>query len=393
MKLLNYSSVVFFSIASIAMAQSTVTLKTDTSSADLAAFRKKVEAANPGMTVVSVEGDRTAVLAPVQNPKIAIFVKNQTRVPGMDDMVDGIRDRIGAEMAGSGMVVLDQSDIISAFRRYKITTDEERSGLIDGLFTGGTVTRVSQMLGADFIMNASVISANKASMKVGGKSITTFAVRMTSKVLDASTGASVYGKAWTRKMPVTAEFASGTDDIFMYNDLLDVWASETGAELSVKAVDWNASKVVAVPITVSVSTTIDSLIDGLESGVRAPNDLLDSMRRLVGGATIEVDGVTIGSAPGTFQVAPGLHQLRISRQWMKDWNQVVNFQNGGSFKVALELSDAGLARYQTLEKFRASVALDYATALSQKNIKINFDTAAWRDVSVGGSNLDVNISE
>ncbi|HPC49659.1 MAG TPA: hypothetical protein PL016_05965, partial [Kiritimatiellia bacterium] len=68
-------------------------------SAELQAFKARVKAANPGMEVVSVEADvvKRAVLAPQpqpQNPKIAIFVKNQTRVPGMDDAVDGVRDRI-----------------------------------------------------------------------------------------------------------------------------------------------------------------------------------------------------------------------------------------------------------------------------------------------------------
>lgn len=116
-------------------------------SAELQAFKAKVQAANPGMDVVSVEADagvKRAVLAPrpqPQNPKIAIFVKNQTRVPGMDDEVDGVRDRISAELAGAGLIVLDKAEIADGFNRFKVTTAEERAGLIEGIFTGGSTVR------------------------------------------------------------------------------------------------------------------------------------------------------------------------------------------------------------------------------------------------------------
>jgi hypothetical protein len=68
---------------------------------------------------------------------------------------------------------------------------------------------------------------------------------------------------------------------------------------------------------------------------------------------------------------------------MKDWQQTVSIQEGTTFRVALELSEAGLKRYQSLERFRALAAVTYAEALAQKGVKVNFDTAAWRDVSIG----------
>jgi len=88
-----------------------------------------------------------------------------------------------------------------------------------------------------------------------------------------------------------------------------------------------------------------------------------------------------------------MHQLRISRQWMKDWQQTVNIQNGTSFKVALELSDSGLQRFQSLERLRAQIAKDYAEAMAIKGIKVNFDTAAWRDVAVGNKGNEINLDK
>ena len=57
--------------------------------------------------------------------------------------------------------------------------------------------------------------------------------------------------------------------------------------------------------------------------------------------TVELDGIAIGSAPGTFQAFPGLHKLRLSREGFKDWERTVNIYAGQKLRVALQMSDAG----------------------------------------------------
>ena len=364
-------------------------------SAELQAFKARVKAANLGMEVVSVEADvvKRAVLAPQpqpQNPKIAIFVKNQTRVPGMDDAVDGVRDRISAELAGAGLIVLDKAEIADGFNRFKITTAEERAGLVNGIFTGGSTVRVAQMLGCEYVMLVSIIGASHTARMAGDKAVTVYTLRMTTKVNEAANGSSVYGSNWTNKLPVPGQYTDGGDAMNYYEDLFDQWSTATGEEIAGKVATWRrAAPVDTALVEFSVSSTVDELIQGLESGVRAPNELLDEMRRLVGGVTVELDGATVGSSPGTFKATPGLHQLRVSRQWMRPWQQTVNIQQGATFRVALELSDAGLQRYRSLEGFRAAVAIGYAEAVMRKGVKINFDTAAWRDVGNKGSEINL----
>lgn len=364
-------------------------------SAELQAFKAKVQAANPGLDVVAVEADmvKRAVLAPrpqPANPKIAIFVKNQTRVPGMDDQVDGVRDRIAAELAGAGLIVMDKAEIADGFNRFKVTTAEERAGLVEGVFTGGSTLRVAQMLGADYVMLVSIIGAGHTSRAAGDKPVTIFTVRMSTKVNEAVQGTSVYGANWTSKLPVPGQYTAGADELNYYNDLFDQWASATGEEVATKAAAWRrVEPAAATLVEFSVSTTVDELIQGLESGVRASNELLDEMRRLVGGVTVEIDGATVGSTPGTFKATPGLHQMRVTRQWMRPWQQTVNIQPGATFRVALELSDEGLNRYRSLEGFRSAVAIGYAEAAMRKGVKINFDTSAWRDVGNRGGEINV----
>ena len=105
---------------------------------------------------------------------------------------------------------------------------------------------------------------------------------------------------------------------------------------------------------------------------------------MVGGAAIEIDGAVIGSAPGSFRIAPGLHQLKVSREWMKPYFATVNIQNGSSFEIALEMSKAGIEKWGTVEALRADIAKRYADAARERGVRVNIDTSGWRDVGNSG---------
>ena len=357
-------------------------------SADLQAFKARVAAANPGLDVVRVEADvvRRAVLAPPppppppKAPVMAIFVKNHTKTAGMDDQVDGIRDRLAAEVSGMDFIVMDSAEIGAAFNRYKITTAEERAGLIAGLFTGGSVTRVAQMLGADYILTASIIGASQMNRFAGDRAVTIYTLRMATKVLDATTGGSVYGKNWSNKQPVPQ--GNGDDPMGHYDDLIDMWVQEIGEEMAAARPRWRApiaNTAALVPFT--VTTTIDATIAPLSATVDASKPVQEELRIVAGGITVEVDGAAVGSSGGTFYARPGLHQLRVSRQWMTPWVGTVNISSGAVFNVALELSDEGFRHYRNKEALRAEVALAYAEAAFRRGCRINFDSSAWQNVT------------
>ena len=357
-------------------------------SADLQAFKARVAAANPGLDVVSVEADvvRRAVLAPppppppARTPVMAIFVKNHTKTAGMDDQIDGIRDRLAAEVSGLDFTVMDSAEIGAAFNRYKITTAEERAGLVAGLFSGGSVTRVAQMLGADYILTASIIGASQMNRVAGDRAVTIYTLRMATKVLDAATGGSVYGKNWSNKRPVPQ--GNGDDAMGHYDDLIDMWVQDTGAELAEARPRWRAPVAAQGALaSFTVTTTIDATIAPLAATVDASKPVQEELRVVAGGITVEVDGAAVGSSGGTFRARPGLHQLRVSRQWMTPWTGTVNISDGAVFNVALELSEEGFRHYKNKEALRAEVALAYAEAAFRRGCRINFDSAAWKNVT------------
>ena len=356
-------------------------------SADLQAFKARVAAANPGLDVVKVEADvvRRAVLAPpppppAKTPVMAIFVKNHTKTAGMDDQIDGIRDRLAAEVSGMDFVVMDSAEIGAAFNRYKITTAEERAGLIAGLFTGGSVTRVAQMLNADYILTASIIGASQMNRVAGDRAVTIYTLRMATKVLDATTGGSVYGKNWSNKRPVPQ--GNGDDPMGHYDDLIDMWVQEISEELVAARPRWRAPVADSGEmVSFTVRTTLDDIFAPLATTVDASKPVQDELRVVAGGISVAIDGAVVGSSGGTFRARPGLHQMTVSRQWMVPWTQTVNISEGAVFNVALELSAAGFEHYKNKETLRAEVALAYAEAAFRRGCRINFDSSAWKNVT------------
>ena len=257
-------------------------------SADLQAFKAKVAAANPGMDIVKVEADvvrRAVLVAPPPPPKttpvMAIFVKNNTKTRGMDDEVDGIRDRLAAEVSGHDFAVMDSAEIGAAFNRYKITTAEERAGQVAGLFTGGSVTRIAQMLGADYILTASINGASAVGRKVGDDDhsgdgqVTVYTLRVSTKVMDATSGASVWGVNWKNKRPTSA----GGDAMAHYNDLVDMWVEEVGENMDEVRGKWRPPTAYDGALaSFTVSTTLDDVFTPLAATVDASKPLKEEIR-------------------------------------------------------------------------------------------------------------------
>ncbi|MBO6167515.1 MAG: PEGA domain-containing protein [Kiritimatiellae bacterium] len=318
--------------------------------------------------------------ASMEPAKVAVFVQNRTRVPGMDDEVDGVRDRLAGALAEiESFEIMDSAQVADTFRRYKVTVDEEKTGLIPGIFTGGSVPRVAQMLGCDYIVAATIVDARGMKRKAAGRPMTNYTLRMTLKVMD-STGASV-GSAPVPALTFPVLDGDDGDAMGYYQILFDRWVAQVTPILAKKAPTWRRREAPAALAAFTVTTTIDSVVGELESQTRGVNgELLQELRKVVGGATIELDGAVIGSAPGQFQASPGLHQLKVSRDWMKPYTATVNIYNGMKLNIALEMNDEGIRKWGSMEQLRANVAQQYAEAAWRRGIKVNLDTQNWHDV-------------
>ena len=316
--------------------------------------------------------------------KIAVFVQNRTRVPGMDDEVDGVRDRLATALAEiEGFAVLDSAQVADTFRRYKVTADEEKTGLVPGIFTGGSVPRVAQMLGCDYIAAATIVDARAMARNIGGQPAKNYMLRMTLKIMDA-TGASVDSVLLPAiQMPILG--ADGDDPMGYYQMLFDKWVAQVTPVVAQKSSRWRKPAEGQGLVAFTVSTTIDRVIAALESQTKGVSgEQLQELRKVVGGATVELDGAILGSAPSQFAATPGLHQIKVSRAWMEPFTGTINVQPGAVFEIALEMSAEGIEKWGSVEALRANVAQGYAEAAMTRGIKVNHDSSNWRDVTYGG---------
>lgn len=316
--------------------------------------------------------------------KVAVFVQNRTREKTLDDEVDGIRDRFIAALAAvDGLRLVDSAQVADTFRRYKVNTDEEKKELVSGIFAGGSVPNIARMLGCDYIIAASVVGASSVRRRMGDHQNTVFTLRMATKIMDAS-GANVASVPnWTGTFPVLDE--TGDDPINYYNILIDRWVGESVNQVAAGALKWRKPTAAAsAMVAFKVTTSIDKVVTELESQTKGTKgELLAELRKVVGGATVELDGAVLGTCPGEFRAAPGLHQIKVTRQWMQTYTATVNVTEGLQLDIALEMSDAGLAKWGRAEALRADVAKRYGEAALERGVKVNIDTSNWRDGVLG----------
>ncbi len=128
-----------------------------------------------------------------------------------------------------------------------------------------------------------------------------------------------------------------------------------------------------LPVLVAEADTVDFTIECLLTGIKdqpitVPNVQLrsDSRVTLADGnlevqpldVTLELDGVAIGSAPGSFQARPGLHKLRLSREGFKVWERTINVHSGDELRVAMQMSDADYPRWKDNLSFLQGLEVD-----------------------------------
>jgi hypothetical protein len=106
-------------------------------------------------------------------------------------------------------------------------------------------------------------------------------------------------------------------------------------------------------VTFTLTTELaDVYIPDVRIGAENTISISDSKYKVSAlAATVEIDGIAVGTAPGQIQAKAGLHKLRVVREGFKPWERTVNLSNGQKLNVALEMTDAGYARWQDATRF------------------------------------------
>lgn len=320
---------------------------------------------------------------PAAPRKTAIFVKN-TAGDALNDKVAFLEDQVASRVGGKDFAVISRDDVISAIKVYP--TDQpapaDRNALgskLDRLLSdNSSTTRLAQNLGADFVLLVSIGSLGKTTnhLKLDGLGVETINVihnlRGTYKVIEAVTGAALGGgpvKA-TKTIRNTAGAQTGSDDVV--NELLEDAATQVAEGFLAKAATFKAT---TAPDKVEISIACSPKdVEGHE--VSLPDLRLNENNEVTKGekmltaqvsATIEIDGLALGTTPARIKIAPGLHKLRLTRPGFTDVEQTINGVNGLTLNLTMQMSPEGFQRWKQVRDFLDH--LDLSRKLTDAQVK------------------------
>ncbi len=275
-------------------------------------------------------------------PRAALFVQNRAGA-NLEGQLDTFNDLVSTRLTDAGFEVIRSQDVMDRFAESRDAQSQQvlrqavevlqtvkSEGTADEPTQAASALRLAQMMNADYLVFASLVSMgeNKTSVQAYGQSQqqTVTTLRLALRVLEGGDGAQLYGDviAVSEKIAQTANIQVQAGD--QVNSLLDRGAVELAGRVQGSMAKIEAAKPAPTALAnVTVSTTAE-------------------------GATVEVDGVAVGSAPGAFQLRPGVHRMRVVKEGYATWEKSVNVVDGQTFNVAMEMSAEGLARKGELEE-------------------------------------------
>ena len=336
-------------------------------------------------------------LVAAENPsndvlRAAIFVQNRA---GKDtaDKVGVLNDMISTRLTARGFSIIDQNEVAFRFQETKtehkteaandlssalktalleLIQKKETKTTVESTITDASALRIAQMLGADYLVFATINSVGSERKEFKGYGIENTVIvqtlRVALKVSDGGQGGSLYGDMVTvsETTPENEFLKIRSDDTL--NKLLDNAAVQVANNIESKTESIRQAKPVALA---GAEITINSNIEG---------------------SSIALDGAVIGVLPNKFTVPAGLHQMSVTKEFCKPWERTVNLFNGQTLSVTLELSDEGIKRYKDIEKFKLQIAREQQQQeLDKKQTEAAIDIA--REQSTAGAYATEKIAE
>ena len=357
----------------------------------------------------------TGFAQPAKTPprKTAIFVENRAGA-ALNEKIAVLEDLITSRVTEKGFAIISREAAVNSLNSYtasEINSSAEKKTLVtvgadpnersattkaavtetarvasiaspnqlDQIFSKSTsALRLAQNLGADLLLVASITSlgSEKRTFEDGAfKTVNQIhTLRLSYKILDAVDAGSL--TADTVKVVKTVRFTenASSENSDLINEMLDEASALVAKSLDRKPLISAApEKTGLVEITVScgMSDLAQQPVSVPDIRVGPDGTLVISTNRLgilVLDATVEVNGAALGSAPGAFKVPPGLNKMRISRDGFNDWEKTVNFSAGQPFRVALQMSEAGYARWKDTTAFL--FGLETGRKLTDATVKV-----------------------
>lgn len=316
-----------------------------------------------------------------------------------------LEDLLLSRAAGQGLTLLSRQVVTDAIAK------EGQGANLDQLLSERTsALRLSQNLGVDFILYAALSSVAKDSRTFNDGNLNVksdvHTMRVTYKLIEAGEGGALAGDTIKVSKSMRGTQTAGQESTEIFNELVD----DAVAGL-LKAFPSKVSQIaktdVSKPALVDVSIATVP-VDLTQQPLRLPDLQVGPDGKVVKGATplevlladatVEANGVVLGTTPATIKLPPGFNKLRITREGYRPVEQMINAMPGQKLRFTMQLSEAGYARWtdnvaflQALEKDRKLTDAEvkaiegFAKMLEQSGYKVDIKGKSLYD----GANIQV----
>lgn len=273
-------------------------------------------------------------------PRAVLFVQNRAGA-ALEGQLDAFNDLLSTRLADAGFDVIRSQDVLDRFaesrgaeaaqelrQAVEALQTVKSEGTVDGPSREASALRTAQLMDADLLVMASLVSLGENTVRSQSYGVpqeaTITTLRLALRVLEGQGGTQIYGDtvAVNEKRMQNAFVQTDAGDLL--NTLLDRGAVELAGRVGSSHEKFAAAAAEPAWATVTVNTP-------------------------AAGAAVEIDGVVAGTAPGTIRVRPGVHEVRVTREGYATWEKSVALADGQVLEVPLELSAVGLARKGELE--------------------------------------------
>jgi hypothetical protein len=305
------------------------------------------------------------------NRKAAIFVSDRTgkkEIAGKDAVLE---DLLTSRIGGQGFTVISRQVALNA-----IAPDQK----LDQLLSENTsALRLAQTLGVDFVLSASIATYGVEKKAYEGNGVATlneiYTMRLSYKIAEAAQGGVLAGDTINVSKTVRQSAGLQSESSDIINELLDDAAGRLSDCIVNAAAQLTNAVVQAGKVNFRIACTMTDMTQQPLSlpdvQVTKDNKVVISTNRIPVqplDVTVELDGLAIGSAPGAFSAMPGIHKLKLSREGFVTWERTANISEGQVLRVALQMSDAGYARWKDNTAFLQ--ALENGRKLTDAEVKV-----------------------
>ncbi len=309
--------------------------------------------------------------------KAAIFVQNRAGA-GFNAYVPILEDLLSTRMAEAGIQVISREVVINSIKAFPGQGDDLPGAKLDQLLSNNsTALRLSQLMGADYILSASITSFGQEKKHWTGYGVRTVNVvntlRVSYKLMEAVRGGALLGDTVAVRKTVPANADITVENTDLINGLLDEASTQLTAHVSTAKEAGRIAKVAAKDQMMEFEVIVgmqDMNIPEVRKDEQGNYFITGNAYKLEAmGVTVELDGVVVGTAPGRVQALPGLHKLRLSREGFEDIERTINLYPGQPpLTLAMRMTDAGRQRW--LENTRFLEDLKSNTKLTDAQVRL-----------------------